>query len=166
MQRIVLDSHRSAEGLRSQVGRDIARINELRPRYDAARQRILQLNPAEVVPEFGPMPAEDDLVGLMLMADSGPFISELEARVEALEQERLDKLPETQKLRAEVNELKGLVRAALARISVLEGRTSSHAESRERQARTRADAPQLLTPSGGGPGLGLGGGVRQLGPRG
>ncbi|KJC52549.1 hypothetical protein UB31_09675 [Bradyrhizobium sp. LTSP849] len=176
---IVPDSHRSAEGLRSQAGRDIARINELRPRYDAARLRILQLNPAEIVPEFGPMPAENDLVGLMLLADSEPFISELEARAEALEQESLDKLPETQKLRAEVNELKGLMRAALARISVLEGRSSStHAYDQPRQAQSRADAPPILAPSGGAPGLGgvsaafgepssaSGGGVRRLGSRG
>lgn len=175
---IVADSHRSAEGLRSQAGRDIARINELRPRYDSARLRILQLNPAEVVPEFGPTPAGDDLVGLMLLADSEPFIAELEARADALEHERLDRLPETQKLRAEVDELKGLMRAALARISVLEGRSSGHGGTQPGPAKPQPAAPPILAPPGGAPGLGgvsgafgqpslaAGAGARRLGPRG
>ncbi|MEH2485863.1 hypothetical protein [Bradyrhizobium sp. AZCC 2230] len=175
---IVPDSHRSAERLRSQAGRDIARINELSPRYDAARMRILQLNPAEVVPEFGPMPAENDLVGLMLLADSEPFIAELEARAEALEQQRLDKMPETQKLRTEVNELRGLLHAAIARISILEGRSPGHVGTTQpNSANPRPAAPPILAPSGGAPGLGgvsgafgqpssAGGGVRRLGPRG
>ncbi|MDH2400461.1 hypothetical protein QCM77_11000 [Bradyrhizobium sp. SSUT18] len=135
------------------------------------------MNPAEVVPAFGPMPAENDLVGLMLLADSEPFIAELEARAEVLEQERLDKLPEIQKLRAEVNELKGSVRAALARISILEGRSSSQVDPQEHTSRVRADVPVMLAPSGGAAGLGgvsasfgapqgAGGGARRLGTRG
>lgn len=150
-------------------------MQELTPRYELARQTILALRPKEEVPSFSqaPHPEADEIALEIAFNENEKLVLALEARAEELERERIANLSETEKLRREVDDLRGLVRAALARISVLEGR-SPQTSVTTREA--KASAP-MVVPAGGMPGLGGvsasfagspaagGGGVRRVGSK-
>ena len=154
----------------------VDQIRYLKPRYEAARDAILALKPREAIPVFGRAPDVDaDVISLdTAFQANDQLVLGLEARAEELERERVADLPEAQRLRIEVDELKGLVRAVMVRLSILEGQSPTQEGSPV--PASKASAP-LLVPYGGAPGLGGvsasfaaapsvdGGGVRRLGRR-
>ncbi|WFU84839.1 hypothetical protein QA645_19485 [Bradyrhizobium sp. CIAT3101] len=132
----------------------VDQIRELTPRYEAAREKILALRPTEAVRTLCRTPGLDaSAVALEAMVDENlKLVLGLEAQAEDLEHERVAKMSETERLRLEVDELKGLARAMMARISILEGRSpdaSTVLSTRE----SRTAAP-MIVPPGGAPGLG------------
>ncbi|RXH32003.1 hypothetical protein XH94_32590 [Bradyrhizobium zhanjiangense] len=131
----------------------VNQIRDLTPRYEAAREKILALKPKETVAPLGRAPNVDasTLVLETAFNQNEELVLGLEARAEELECERIANMPETEKLRAEVDELKGLVRAMMARISIIEGR--SPVQPALTAPERKASAP-MMVPPGGAPGLG------------